>query len=83
MRSENVKNKTKADDLDAVRAVVEALEPFGEDSRTRIIRWATEKLGISDEIQEDAAPAEKKPRARRSKTVGNGIPVSAGTQDDI
>lgn len=36
-----------ADDLDAIRAVVRALEPFDPRERERIIRWAAEKLGMS------------------------------------
>jgi hypothetical protein len=34
------------DDFDAVRLVIEALEPFDIMDRERIIRWATEKLGM-------------------------------------
>ncbi len=33
------------DDLDAVRAVVDALKPFQLDDQRRIVRWAQEKLG--------------------------------------
>jgi len=35
------------DDLDAVRAVVTALQDFDENNQERIIRWAREKLGLS------------------------------------
>ena len=38
--------QSKPDDLDAVRAIITALEPFEEKERERIIRWASEKLGI-------------------------------------
>ena len=34
------------DDLEAVRLVVEALEPFDSKDRERIIRWSCEKLGM-------------------------------------
>lgn len=34
------------DDLDALRAIVKALEPFEDPDRDRIIRWAREKLGM-------------------------------------
>ncbi|NGZ97377.1 MAG: hypothetical protein CV089_14885 [Nitrospira sp. WS110] len=34
------------DDFEAVRRVIEALEPFDAKERERIIRWATEKLGM-------------------------------------
>jgi hypothetical protein len=36
----------QADDLEAVRAVVQTLEPFQNDDRERIIRWAREKLAM-------------------------------------
>lgn len=36
-----------ADDLEAIRLVIQALEPFDSKDRERIIRWATEKLGMS------------------------------------
>jgi len=35
------------DDLEAIRLVVEALEPFDSKDRERIIRWASEKLGMT------------------------------------
>lgn len=38
---------SEKDDLEAVRALVQTLEPFKNEDRTRIIRWASEKLGIS------------------------------------
>lgn len=34
------------DDLEAVRAIVDALKPFAVDDQRRILRWAQEKLGI-------------------------------------
>ena len=80
----------KADDLEAVRAVVEALEPFGEESRKRIVRWAEEKLGIADEaveVESRFAPetTTKKPRRKKAVTAAseNGTERPAGTQDDI
>jgi hypothetical protein len=39
----------KPDDLDAVRTVVAALEPFDGIQQERIIRWAKEKLGLVGE----------------------------------
>jgi len=36
----------KPDDLDAVRAIVKALEEFEPKEQERIIRWAREKLGL-------------------------------------
>ena len=35
------------DDLDALRSVIEALEPFDAADRERVLRWACEKLGIA------------------------------------
>jgi hypothetical protein len=35
-----------ADDLEAVRAVIEAVQGFKEDEQQRIFRWAAEKLGL-------------------------------------
>jgi len=37
---------TKTDDLDAVRAVVEAIKDFKTDEQQRILRWVAEKLGM-------------------------------------
>lgn len=36
----------KSDDLDAVRAIAAALEPFKEEERERILRWSRERLGM-------------------------------------
>ncbi|HAF95182.1 MAG: hypothetical protein A2X34_08825 [Elusimicrobia bacterium GWC2_51_8] len=45
---EGEKTMTKpADDLEAIRIVIQALEPFDSKDRERIIRWAAEKLGMS------------------------------------
>lgn len=35
------------DDLDAVRTIVDALEPFDATDRDRIMRWVSEKLGLA------------------------------------
>jgi len=39
--------KIAPDDLEAVRAVVAALQAFDPKEQERILRWAREKLGIS------------------------------------
>jgi hypothetical protein len=39
-------SKTAPDDLEAVRAVVGALEGFDTKAQERILRWAQEKLGL-------------------------------------
>src|SRR5271165_5976503 len=41
------------DDLEAVRAVVEALQGFDAGDRERILRWAREKLGL---VEQPALP---------------------------
>lgn len=41
----------KPDDLSAVKAICDALEPFDEINRERIIRWASERLGLKTPIQ--------------------------------
>ncbi len=38
----------KPDDLDALRTIITALDPFDESERERIMRWAGEKLGIKN-----------------------------------
>ena len=37
---------SKADDLEAVRLLAGTLQPFPNEDRERIIRWAREKLGM-------------------------------------
>ncbi len=50
----------QADDLEAVRSVIAALEPFDHKDRGRIIRWACEKLGMTMPA-ESAAPVAPPP----------------------
>jgi len=47
----------KQDDLDAVRAVATALEPFNAEDRHRIVRWASEKLGLTKPPGQTTSPA--------------------------
>lgn len=42
----NKMGKPKTDDLEAVRAVLEAIENFKPEEQQRIIRWVAEKLGL-------------------------------------
>ena len=44
-----------ADDLEAVRIIVQTLESFDKVERERIIRWAREKLGMPIPVREEAA----------------------------
>jgi hypothetical protein len=46
----------KLDDLDAVRAVIEAVQDFQPDEQQRILRWAMEKLGISVQVSSGYTP---------------------------
>ena len=39
--------KTTPDDFEAVRKVVETLQPFETKDQERILRWAREKLGLT------------------------------------
>jgi hypothetical protein len=36
----------KPDDLEALKTICNALEPFDETDRERILRWTTERLGM-------------------------------------
>jgi hypothetical protein len=52
-----------ADDLEAVRAVVEAVQGFKEDEQQRIFRWAAEKLGLKSPFGVSAPPVGATPAA--------------------
>lgn len=39
-------------DLEAVRSIVDILEPFGTMERERILRWSSEKLGLMGKLTE-------------------------------
>jgi hypothetical protein len=47
---------TTPDEFDALRTIVKTLEAFGADDQNRILRWAAEKLGLS-QPQRQTAPA--------------------------
>jgi hypothetical protein len=52
---------SKPDDLEAVRSLADTLQPFSNDDRERIIRWAREKLGMISgplSVTRPVAPAE-------------------------
>jgi hypothetical protein len=63
---------TPLDDLEAIRKVVQALEPFDPKDRERIIRWASEKLGMT---AIETAP--------KLASVPSMIPPSLGATRDI
>lgn len=46
-----------ADDLAAVRAVVDSLRPFEPSDQERIIRWAREKLGLASSSELNVEPS--------------------------
>ncbi|MGH9527110.1 MAG: hypothetical protein ACRD2F_10575, partial [Terriglobales bacterium] len=56
----------KLDDLDAVKAIVEAVKDLAPRDQQRVFRWAAEKLGLPasrGEVDEPAAGADARPRA--------------------
>ncbi|MDR3519884.1 MAG: hypothetical protein P4L63_03300 [Candidatus Pacebacteria bacterium] len=63
----------KKDDLEAVRILVDALAPFDNTERDRIIRWASEKLGLT-------SMSGLQPILSKDKTVvGSEIPRSSAS----
>lgn len=60
------------DDFEAVRLVIAAIEPFDLKERERIIRWATEKLGMA------TSPAATSGTAGLGLAAQPGAPLSAG-----
>jgi hypothetical protein len=49
--------KEEKDDLEAVRILIDALTPFDTQERERIIRWACEKLGVTNPTFVNHLPA--------------------------
>jgi hypothetical protein len=48
---------TTPDEFDAARTIVKTLETFGPEDQNRILRWAAEKLGLT-QPQKSTAPAD-------------------------
>lgn len=87
----------QTDDFEAVRIVVQTLEPFDSKDRERIIRWAKEKLGMPIDAQPGIAapvpfhaPAEAKgttqvhatiQRARQGKDIKTFVSEKAPSSD--
>ena len=69
------------DDLDAVRVIVETLDSFSDEEKTRIIRWATEKLGMHTSI--DQASAAKHPTPPDSSSPSADIRDTASARPDL
>lgn len=68
----------KPDDLEAVRAIVTALEPFDEGERERIIRWVSEKLNIKTSV-----PPATQVIPPANQTITNPPASGQGTGKDI
>lgn len=62
----------QTDDLDAVRVVTQALEPFDSKDRERIIRWSCEKLGMP--AATGASPPSKRPPSSAGTPADTGAP---------
>ena len=65
---------TKTDDLDAVRAVVDAIKDFKSDEQQRIIRWVAEKLSMP---QPYAASVQAHGASAPASPVTPTLPASA------
>jgi hypothetical protein len=84
--------KPQSDDLDAVRKVVEALDGFEAKDQERIIRWAREKLGLTQPsvatpslpsaVPLSATPATGQPSGGRSQDIKSFI-ASKSPQSDV
>jgi hypothetical protein len=49
----------KPDDLGAIKTICDALEPFDENERERILRWASERLGIKNVVTAPSIQAQQ------------------------
>lgn len=61
---------TITNDIDAFRAVVDAVQALKRDEQERVLRWAAEKLGVAVPLHEVAAPQ------RPAAPSGTGAPAS-------
>jgi len=72
---------SKPDDLEAVRSVADTLQPFANDDRERIIRWAREKLGMgatSTLMNPGAVPVETtEQRAAAQESTPSGTDIKS------
>lgn len=73
----------KSDDLDAVRAIKNALEGFTNDERARIIRWACESLGLSPAAPAVPVTKPAAPMPALNAAASPGAPASPHSQRDI
>lgn len=68
---------TATDEFDALRIIVKTLEAFGSEDQSRILRWAAEKLGLS-QAPRAASPGGPVPGGSLSQSE---VPVSGGPKD--
>ncbi len=54
----------KLDDLDAVRTIVETLQPFEKVDQERILRWVREKLGLQQHPTEKQNASHREPEPK-------------------
>jgi len=66
-----------ADDFDAVRQIVEILDPFQATDRERVIRWAREKLGMA------ASPGLGSPLIASPPPPPGSPPPAGGASTDV
>jgi len=64
-----------ADDLETVRSIAKALEPFKSEEQERIIRWVRERIGLS------VAPSQQEPSIGVSSGQVSVLPVAATIKD--
>ena len=70
-----------ADDLEAVRAVVEAMQGFTDEEQQRIFRWAAEKLGVKPPSSATQSAPPVTPAAQQGSPVA--AHQSAASWQDI
>jgi hypothetical protein len=73
---------TTPDDLEAVRQISSALQPFKEPERERILRWVREKMGLPADVKgtvvvSDTGVASTTP-ATRTGLPPSGLPAGVG-----
>ncbi len=72
------------DDLEAVRAVVDAIKDFKSDEQQRIFRWVAEKLGLPQPFASSVhvvPPPSGTPPGVTQAAPPSATPVSAATKD--
>jgi hypothetical protein len=74
-----------ADDLEAIRIVTQALEPFDSKDRERIIRWAAEKLGMTamSALTTLGAPPALGTSTALQPPAGTALPAISAVPKDI